>query len=65
MTVLSGKKKPLIYRVVCFFFFTKIVYINVSLEHYAVPLEVHTNTTAIHAIIVFFRLKVDVNRQFP
>lgn len=39
---------------------TKIVW----LEQFTVPLDFHTNTAAIHAFIVLFRLKVDVNRQF-
>jgi len=38
---------------------------TVWLEQSAVSLEFHTNTAAIHAITVLFRLKVDVNRQFP
>jgi hypothetical protein len=36
---------------------------TVWLEQSAGPLEVHTNTAAVHAIIVLFRMKVDVNRQ--
>jgi hypothetical protein len=56
--VLNGGKKPRNLPVCVLL--TKTVW----LEQSAVPLEVHTNTAAIHAIIVLFRLKVGVNRQF-